>query len=271
MAGSARTVEEYCRAYLLSTRLSEKCKPPPAPSVWSDEPKSQDLRPGRPPDLTVTYDRPRALKQGALVRAEIRAEVLHKFWHHELQAAELFCWAILKFCDAPLAFRNGLLRIFSDEVRHMRLYQQHIASLGFSIGDFAVRDWFWDRVPSCETPLSFVALLGMGLEAANLEHAERFERWFRAAGDKQAAQIQQQVGREEVAHVKFATFWFRKWTGSVDFEQWKAQLPPPLSPLLMKGKTLDLRRRRAADFPEPFLTELAAYAPTINPPHKGSS
>src|SRR5690606_31833324 len=100
-----------------------------------------------------------------------RARLLHTFWFHELQAAELMCWALLKFPESEPAFREGLLRIWRDEVRHMGLYQAHIESLGFRLGDFEVRDWFWHRVPTCHNPTMFVALLGMGLEAANLEHA----------------------------------------------------------------------------------------------------
>lgn len=201
------------------------------------------------------------MKLGALQNPRSRAELIHKFWHHELQAAELMCWAILRFVDTPLSFRQGLVRICRDEVRHMGLYSSHLETLGFQVGDFPVRDWFWERIPTCQTPLQFVALLGMGLEGANLEHTERFATWFRTLGDERGAAIQDQVGLEEVAHVRFATRWFREWTGDVDFATWCKHLPPPLSPLLLRGKTLRWPLRRKAEMPEEFLRQLEAWTP----------
>jgi uncharacterized ferritin-like protein (DUF455 family) len=191
-----------------------------------------------------------------------RARLIHKFWHHELQAAELMCWALLKFCDAELEFRRGLLRIARDELRHMSLYQDHIERLGFGLGDFAVRDWFWERVPTCETKLQFVALMGMGLEAANLEHTTRFAQWFERVGDYQGAELQRRVGREEIAHVRFGVLWFRTWSGNDDFATWSNALPKPLTPLLMRGKTLDRSARRAARMSDAFLDDLASWQPS---------
>jgi uncharacterized ferritin-like protein (DUF455 family) len=192
---------------------------------------------------------------------EQRAKLLHKFWHHELQAADLMCWALLCYADAEPEFRRGLLGICQDEVRHMRLYQGHIESLGFRVGDFPVRDWFWERVPTCQSKVAFVALVGMGLEAANLEHTERFARWFDYVGDALGAELQRQVGREEVAHVRFAARWFKRWTGSDDFSTWREALPEPLTPLLMRGKMLNREARRKAEMSEAFIDALSTWRP----------
>lgn len=253
----------WARSYLLCEDLPTKIAPPPPPETWQLDYEREDLRPGRPTELIVTRKKPKSVKMGALARAESRALLHHKFWHHELQAAELMCWAILRFPETPQEFRDGLVRIFRDEVRHMRMYQDHIEGLGFQLGQFEVRDWFWERIPTCETPLQFVALLGMGLEGANLDHTVRFSRWLRAAGDEQGARLQEQVGREEIAHVRFATRWFRTWAGSVDFDRWCAELPPPLSPLLMRGKQIQMEARRRAGFPQEFLDCLARFTPAV--------
>ncbi len=262
----ARTVEEWAKHYIESRDWKVKLSPPSAPKLWASCPQALDLRPGRPSDLRLTTTKPRTFKAGSLKSIEARAALQHKFWHHELQAAELMCWALLRFCHTPLAFRKGLLRIFKDEVRHMALYQGEIEALGFTLSDFEVRDWFWERVPTCETEVEFVALLGMGLEAANLEHTLRFADWFRNVGDQRGAAIQEQVGLEEISHVRFAVRWFRTWTGDVQFKEWCEQLPPPLTPLLMRGKSLDMNRRRNAEFPEEFLEELKQWRaePTSN-------
>jgi uncharacterized ferritin-like protein (DUF455 family) len=186
---------------------------------------------------------------------------LHAFFHHELQAAELMCWAVLAFPDAEPEFRRGLMGICLDEIRHMNLYAAHIRALGASLGEFGIRDWFWKRVPSCQTPLEFVAVMGMGLEAANLEHAPDFATRFRAAGDEAGALIQEQIAAEEVAHVGFATRWFRRWTGGCDFETWAGQLPAPLSPWVMHGEPIADDARRRAGMSDDFVAALRAYVP----------
>jgi uncharacterized ferritin-like protein (DUF455 family) len=263
---------EFARSYVLSTSLAEKREPPPPGLEFENVPEAADLRPGRPPELVLTDAKPKSMKLGAIVNPKKRAELVHKFWHHELQAAELMCWAILRFPEAPKEFLRGLLRVCRDEIRHMALYEEHLELLGFRIGDFPVRDWFWERVPLSESPLSFTAFVGMGLEAANLEHTERFATWFRTVGDERGAEIQDQVGREEVAHVRFATRWFKEWTGGVDFDEFCSALPPPMSPMLLKGKTLRRDLRMKAEMPEAFLDRLDAWQPSekYSPPSSES-
>jgi uncharacterized ferritin-like protein (DUF455 family) len=143
----------------------------------------------------------------------------------------------------------------------MGLYAEHIRTLGCQVGDFGVRDWFWKRVPSCASKLEFVAVMGMGLEAANLEYAPSFAARFRQAGDEVGAQIQERIAAEEVAHVGFATRWFARWTGGCDFEEWSRQLPAPLSPWVMHGRPIAGEARRRAGMSEAFLSALAAFVP----------
>lgn len=254
-------VEDWALSYVHSESLAQKRTPPPLCRELGHLEIPLDCRPKRPPELRVTNEKPRSVKQGALLSVRKRAEVVHKFWHHELQAAELMAWAFLRFPDAPTELRLGLVRIARDEIRHMGLYEEHLSTLGYRIGDFTVRDWFWERATTCETILSFLAFIGMGLEGANLEHTERFGSWFRAVGDVRGADIQAQIGREEVAHVRFATRWFKHYTGDVDFAAWCDELPPPVSPLLLRGKKLHWDLREKAEMPRAFLEKLEAWEP----------
>jgi uncharacterized ferritin-like protein (DUF455 family) len=256
-------VESWAEHYVRSSDLRTKLAPPPPPASFREGARPLRLaQPGRPPELRAARRGERTPKLEALKEPYYRARTLHAFLHHELQAAELMCWAILAFPDAELEFRRGLLRICLDEIRHMNLYREHIEALGSRVGDFGIRDWFWKRVPSCQTPLSFVSLMGMGLEAANLEHANNFAARFRVAGDDTGALIQERIALEEVAHVAFGTHWFERWTGGCDFEKWSNALPPPISPWVLHGKPLAWAARRRAGMSDDFLTALERYVPT---------
>jgi uncharacterized ferritin-like protein (DUF455 family) len=256
----AGTVERWAWDYVSSVELAHKLAPPEPPLRWEDAPPSRRIAaPGRPPELRVTE---RADKTRGLRAPSGRARAMHTFLHHELQAAELMAWAILAYAETPREFKEGLLRITLDEIRHMRMYEVQIERLGHRVGEFPVRDWFWTRVPTCLEPESFVAVMGLGLESANLEHTASFAARFREAGDEASARVQEIVGLEEIAHVRFGARWFERFTGGLDFERWRSALPAPLTPLLMRGKPLRRDARKRAGLPETFLDELEAWEPS---------
>jgi uncharacterized ferritin-like protein (DUF455 family) len=256
------TVERWAFDYVLSVDLAHKLAPPPPPDAWEAPPVARRLTaPGRPPELRVVRRAPKAPGPDAIRAPARRAELVHTFLHHELQAAELFAWAILAYADAPPAFRRGLVGIFRDEIRHMALYAEHLARLGARFGDHPVRDWFWSRVPSAATPAHFCAVVGMGVEGGNLDHAKRFAERLRAVGDEEGARIEETIGEEEIPHVRFGLRWFRELTGTDDFATWRAHLPAPLSPMLMRGTPIERAERRRAGFSDAFLDELERFAP----------
>ena len=259
-APEAGTVECWAWDYVLASTLVEKLAPPPVPDRWEASPPARRIAaPGRPPELRLEK---KAHKTRGLHSPHGRARALHTFLHHELQAAELMAWALLAFPETPQEFRAGLVRIALDEVRHMHLYQQEITRLGHHVGEFSVRDWFWERVPNCANPASFVAAMGLGFESANLEHTASYAARFRQAGDEEGARVQEIVGREEIAHVRFGARWFAEFRGALAFDTWCAALPAPLSPLLMRGRPLQREARRRAGQPDTFLDALDAWQPT---------
>lgn len=249
------TLEGWAEAYLVSSSLAHKLAPPPLPSR-SAPGIARRLGPGRPRELTLEARARKAPRPGALRDPARRAELLHTFFHHELQAAELMCWAVLAFPDTPETFRRGLAGIALDEVRHMGLYRQQIERLGAALGDYPVRDWFWERVPSVTSPASFVALLGVGFEGGNLDHSARWSELLRSAGDAESADVEAQVGREEIAHVRFALRWLAHFAGDTDYTTWRALIPAPMTPLVLRGKTLEREARTRAGMSDAFLDAL---------------
>lgn len=269
MAPREGTVARWCFDLVTTRDLARKLRPAPLPDPC--DPLSFDatlgairiLAPGRPPRLRVLTRSTRTPPAGALVRTEARAQLVHTFVHHELQAAELFAWALLAFPETPREFRLGLVRLCCEELAHLALYAGHLATLGHQYGDFPVRDWFWERVGRCTTPAAFVALQGLGLEGANLEHSARFAGLFRAAGDEAGARILEIVERDEIAHVAFAARWFARFTGApLEYDAWRAALPAPLTPALLHGRPLNRRARASAGFDERFLARLEAEPST---------
>lgn len=256
------TVERWAWDFIVAGELAHKLAPPPLPSIWEANPPPRRLdTPGRPPELVPAKKRMKTPGPQALRDPKRRAELLHVFLHHELQAAELMMRALLFFTECEAAFRRGLLRIAQDEIRHMAMYERHLRSLGFAYGSFPVRDWFWERVPRADSATAFVAMMGVGFEGANLDHTARFAEYFRTAGDEDGARLQELVGDEEIPHVRFAAQWYRHWTGALDFAAWRASLPAPLSPIVMRGFPLDRSRRARAGLDARFIDELDQFIP----------
>jgi len=255
------TRERWAWDFVLERELAAKLAPPAPPRAWERDPPARRLAaPGRPSELTVVERAEKVPRPGALTRPRARARLFALFLHHELQAAELFAWAALAFPDTPRAFRRGLFALARAELGHLALYRAELERNGAAVGDFPVRDWFWQRVPQCSSALELVAFLGLGLEGGNLEHARTWSQHLAAAGDPSGAATVARVGREEEAHVRFALRWFERWTGGQDFERWRALLPRPLTPSLLCGRPLEIAGRSRAGLRPPFLQALAGFA-----------
>ena len=67
-----------------------------------------------------------------------RARILHALANHELQAIELFAWAVLAYPSAPAQFRRGLVAILAGEQRHFQLYADRLTALATTFGDHPV-------------------------------------------------------------------------------------------------------------------------------------
>jgi uncharacterized ferritin-like protein (DUF455 family) len=261
MSPPAGTLESWAWDYLAERELDRKFRlsAPPRAEFEEGAPPRPYVRPARPAELCAARAKAKTPGPEALRAPARRARVVHTFLHHELQAAELMCWAILAYPRAPSTFRMGLAKIAREEVRHMGMYADHLASLGHRFGDFAVRDWFWDRVPAAPTEAHFVATMGVGFEGGNLDHSLRFARRFRSVGDERGAKLQETIFEEEIPHVRFALGWLHRFTGEKDFGSWVRHLPPPLSPMVMRGEPLEREGRARAGFSQAFVDELAQW------------
>lgn len=219
------------------------------------------IAPARAPSLTI---RPahaaRVPPLAGLADPSQRVRIVHALANHELQAAELFAWALLAFPDAPDDFRRGLLSILVDEQRHARLYVEQLAPHGVAFGDLPVSGYFWNKLAALSSPARFVSAMCLTFEAANLDHADAAARAARARGDDGLAAALDVVHRDEVRHVAFGWRWLSlfKRDDETMWDAWRAHTSWPLRPAAARGPSFDAAARRRAGFDEAFIERVAS-------------
>jgi len=250
-------IHDFARTVLLTEDLAVKLAP--APVELTDEDPGPPFRaaaPGRPPRLRFAPVEVPA-SEGMHDPAQ-RARILHALANHELQAAELFAWALLAFPDAPPDFRRGLLRILADEQRHTRMYIARVEDAGARFGDFPVNGYFWGKIEAVTSPLRFLCAMSLTFENANLDHTLEYAEAARRAGDLKTAAVIDAVHRDEIEHVRFGWTWlqvFKKRDESA-WETFRANLAWPLRPAKARGRTFHRQEREAAGLDAEFIARL---------------
>jgi uncharacterized ferritin-like protein (DUF455 family) len=257
----------YALAIVTGDTLAAKQVPLPelAYDVDVNEHAVRISAPGRPPELQIVPGRQARVPPIAGMRDPAqRARILHALANHELQAIELFAWAVLAYPDAPLAFRRGLIAILADEQRHMALYLDRLAAHGQRFGDHPVTGHFWNKLDHLSGPLEFACAMGLTFENANLDFCGDYAVAARACGDVATAEVLDQVHADEIRHVHFGWVWLKKLAGdAVDpWDAYTAHVKPPLGPHRARGARLDREARRRAGLDEAFIDRLDAIAAT---------
>ncbi len=259
-------LREFAESVLFATSLEEKLR---RPADITDERPGPALvapaAPGRPAALQFKVTgtaRDHFPGVRNLEQARERGQLLHFFANHELLATELMALVLLKFPDAPSAFRKGVLATLKDEQEHTRLYLERMRECGIQFGELPVSGYFWRSVATMENPLDYVSSLCLTFEQANLDFAQHFARLFAQVGDGATAALLEKIYRDEIGHVAYGLKWFRRWKHpeASDWEAFCRQLKFPLSPQRAKGITLNVAGRRAAGLDAQFIAELDVFA-----------
>ena len=265
---------EYARAMVDGRSLPAKLAPPPEELVLDEPgaggPSERWEAPGRPPELAIAAGRDARVPPLAGMRdPRQRARILHALANHELQAIELFAWAVLAFPDTPVAFRRGLLAILADEQRHLGLYLDRLAALGARFGERPVTGHFWNKLDHLASPLGFVCTMCLTFENANLDFAGDYAAAARACGDDATAAAIERVHADEIRHVHFGWIWLRRLDAAAadgdGSDMWQAYLRNvryPLGPRRARGARFDREARRRAGLDDAFIDALAAIEPT---------
>ena len=267
-------LREFAERILCATTLEEKLIDPPGERLTDERPgPAWDFaaEPGRPAELR--FKPSGSDKAGTAGKAEFpglhgldteagRGKVLHFFANHELLATELMALALLRFPDAPPAFRRGVLHTLREEQEHVRLYLDRMKACGIQFGSLPVSGYFWRSVAPMRQPMDFVTGLSLTFEQANLDFARVFSRGFAEAGDLETAALLQRILHDEIGHVAHGLKWFRQWKdpSSSDWDAFCGALRFPLSPQRAKGVEFNLEARRAAGLEPEFIAQLELFA-----------
>ncbi|MEO8083859.1 MAG: DUF455 family protein [Ardenticatenales bacterium] len=256
------TVRDFALALLMTESIAARLAPP-ARDLTDDDlgPPLRLEGPVRPPNLVPVKARAARVPSLAGFRNPVhRARILHAYANHELQATELYAWAILAFPDAPPELRRDLLSVLADEQRHTRMYIARVEAHGARFGDFPVSDYFWAKTPLLTTPLRFLCAMALTWENANLDHTLESAAAARAAGDEASAAVIDKVQADEVRHVAIGWKWLARLKPSdVDmWTAWRANIDFPLRPALARGRRFNTAGRIAAGFDAAFIAALEA-------------
>ncbi|MFT5498270.1 MAG: uncharacterized ferritin-like protein (DUF455 family) [Kiritimatiellia bacterium] len=256
----------FAERVVLGTTLEEKLADPGIVTDVDPGFSSPGIHvPGRPQGLELQHleGAPKPPGEHQLNSDQDRGILLHFLANHELLATELMALVLLKFPQAPAAFRQGIFETLKEEQAHTRLYLDRMQACGVSFGALPLSGYFWRAVEPMESPLDFVARLSLTFEQANLDYSRYYAERFREAGDRETAAILDAIYRDEIGHVGHGLKWFRKWKNQsdTDWDAYRKVMHFPLSPARAKATHGDYNRegRLAAGLEADFIDQLNLY------------
>ncbi len=253
----------WCERVLHGTTLADKlCDPGRLTDERPGPVRLPPAEPGRPDTLALSAPDqrlPPPPSPAAVADPTVRADLLRRFAHHELQALELMAAVLLRFPDADPAWRRTLATTLRDEQRHLGLYLDRAAQLA-PLEDAPGSRFFWDLLRDCDTPDRFVAGMSLTLEQANLDFLSSWRAHLSALDDPATVAVLDEVYRDEVRHVRHGVTWLTAWSDPEEdlFDAWTRRLEPPLSARRGRGPTFDPVGRERAGLPAAFVTRVRA-------------
>ena len=223
------------------------------------------IAPGRPVGLKMRHDPTSTAppSDDQLENERARGQLLHFLANHELLATELMALVLLKFPDAPLAFRKGILGTLREEQEHTRMYIKRMRECGVEFGAYPLGGRFWRIVEPMKSPMDFVSRLSLTFEQANLDYSLHFANVFGRLGDTETAELLQKIYEDEIGHVQHGLHWFRKWKDpeQSDWEAYQDSLEYPMSPQRGRGPRAAFNRegRVLAGLTDNFIDSIEVF------------
>ena len=252
-------IRHWAERILSADTLEEKLLDPGLLTDFHPGPPLLFQLPTRPPGMEFKkHSRKERLPSfQELGQENKRAICLHRFAGHELLAVEIMAQALLAFPDSPPHFRKGLANTLREEQGHVRLYINRLENMGVKFGDLPLYRHFWTHVPHLTSPLRYVSVMSLTFEMANLDFAPLYKHAFESVGDKESAQLMQQILDDEISHVAFGWNWLKRFKepSQSEWEAWKESLPVKITPKRASGFVFHEQHRLkagvSADWVEP--------------------
>lgn len=257
-------IQDIAERLLLGERLEDKLFPIKEIQD-SQTPWTQALPsfPGRPYELRLDKNKSTPFpKPSELNDERKRAFILHFFANHELLAIELMALALLKFPQAPRAFRKGIVQTITEEQEHMKLYMERMKELKVELGEISVNDFFWRSMREMKTPMEYITQMSLTFEQANLDFSLYYQQLMKQLGDEKTSSLLRQVFVDELSHVKFGFQWFKKWSDP-QLSQWQnycENLKFPITPMRAKGNVFHKNLREKLGFDDDYTRRLEVFS-----------
>lgn len=169
--------------------------------------KSAACIPGRP---VLNLVSPAELRSRSVHTKEGRAVLIHALAHIEFNAINLALDVVWRFSGMPEKFYRDWMGVAREEAEHYRLLAEHLASLGFSYGDFPAHDGLWEMAERTQADIvARLALVPRTLEARGLDASPAVRHKLASGGDRRGAEIVDLILREEIGHVAIGNYWYR--------------------------------------------------------------
>jgi uncharacterized ferritin-like protein (DUF455 family) len=224
------------------------------------------VSPGRPVGLQMRHDpisTSSPPSDDQLENERARGQLLHFLANHELLATELMALVLLKFPEAPRAFRQGILVTLQEEQEHTRMYIRRMRECGVEFGAYPLGGRFWRIVEPMQSPMDFVSRLSLTFEQANLDYSLHFANVFGRLGDSETAGLLQKIYEDEIGHVQHGLHWFRQWKDpeQSDWEAYQDSLEYPMSPQRGRGPRAAFNRqgRVLAGLTDDFIDSIEVF------------
>ena len=268
---------EWARNILEGESLEDKLMAPPKEIKGELYYPDLPLVPARSSKIKFSDQNMKFPKKENLHLLDKKALALNSFANHELLAIEMMANALLQFkeqSDEDRKFKIGIINTIKDEQKHFKLYVNRMQDLGYEFGDFPLNDFFWKQMQKIKTPESFIGVMSLTFESANLDFALYYKKIFESLGDHETAKVLEVVYQDEISHVAFGVFYADKWKKDKSlWDYYLSVLPFPLTPARSKGIGFDEKSRLMAGYSKEFINSLKNYSDSFhvtkrNPNHE---
>ena len=263
-------ITQFAEQIVFGTTLEEKLQSPGRLTYDSGGQPSRRFEsvrsPSRPQGMEMQLADASAVPppgEHLLENEKSRGQLLHYLANHELLATELMALVLLKFPDAPIAFRRGVLVTLQEEQEHTRMYLRRMKECGVEFGSWPLSGQFWKIVEPMQSPMDFVSRLSLTFEQANLDYSKHFAKVFSRIGDVETSAVLQKIYEDEIGHVKHGLEWFRQWKdpSQSDWDAYQQALDFPMSPQRARGPSIAFNRegRIRAGLSESFVDAVEVF------------